>query len=377
MSVRSYETKAGLRWLYVLDLKPGPDGKRRQSMVRGFVTETAAESAERDAKAAHGAHRPAGDGTVAAELRAWIADCVIDTKPTTAAGYKTKIETYVIPHIGDRKIHALTAQTINALYRTLLERGGRGGRPLAPSSVLSVHKTLSAALRYLDVELKGIRIPKGGDKAGRYGVWDQPQCLRFLKHTRDDRMYAAWVLAIVCGLRRGELAGLRWSRVNLDLGVITINWQRTTIDGGDGSVIEQDTKGEVRPMPIGPSMVSVLTAHRQRQDAERRAAGTKWTSDDDYVFCTRFGRPYYPGSITHMWTDRVADAGMPHIALHDARHSSFTVSSAVPGVDLKSLQNRAGHADPDTLARIYLHAMPAAARVAALAIEDHLLQQAS
>ncbi len=78
---------------------------------------------------------------------------------------------------------------------------------------------------------------------GRKGVWTPAQSAQFLRHRQDSRLFAAWALAVVAGMRRGELAGLKWDRVDLDRGVLLVSWQRTTTSN---QVIEKAPKGKSR-----------------------------------------------------------------------------------------------------------------------------------
>jgi hypothetical protein len=89
MAVSSYRIAHGqTRWLYVIDLPPGVDGKRRQQKRRGFLNAAAALKAETEAKAAYGSAELAADGTVAAELDGWLAERELDVEPTTLSSYR-------------------------------------------------------------------------------------------------------------------------------------------------------------------------------------------------------------------------------------------------------------------------------------------------
>jgi integrase len=93
--------------------------------------------------------------------------------------------------------------------------------------------------RRWSVVIDGVRQPRPDDREsfGRKGVWTAAQCAQFLTYVADDRHYAAWVLAVVCGMRRGEIAGLKWPKVNLDGNVIYVHWQRAVASGEvDGGV---------------------------------------------------------------------------------------------------------------------------------------------
>jgi integrase len=76
-------------------------------------------------------------------------------------------------------------------------------------------------------------------------------------------------------MRRGELAGLKWPKVDLDTGVLYVHWQRAVASGEvDGGVIEKEPKGmSRRAIAIGPALVALLEAHRARQQAEVDLAG--------------------------------------------------------------------------------------------------------
>jgi integrase len=119
-------------------------------------------------------------------------------------------------------------------------------------------------------------------------------------------MRAAWALAIVVGARRGEIAGLKWSRIDLDRGVLYLHWQRTTTSIG---VVEKAPKGKSkRTVAIGPALVAELRAHRDRQGAEKDLAGVVY-HDRDYVFCKENGEPYYPRYFTDEWARACVAAG--------------------------------------------------------------------
>jgi integrase len=45
-------------------------------------------------------------------------------------------------------------------------------------------------------------------------VWSPVELRDFLEHVREDRLYALWLLVATTGMRRGELAGLRWVDVD-------------------------------------------------------------------------------------------------------------------------------------------------------------------
>jgi integrase len=371
MAVYSYRLANGqTRWFYIIDLPPGADGRRRQQKRSGFRDQRAAASAEAEAKARFVGADLNADGTVAAELAGWLAERELDVEPTTLSNYRDIVRCYIVPHIGARQLYTLDKRIIHDMYKTLLRSGGRDNAPLSPTTVRIVHRVLMKAVRDIGIIIEGVRQPRVLERQimGRKGVWTPAQATAFLRHHAGHRLRAAWVLAIVVGVRRGELAGLRWSGVDLDRGVLLVYWQRTTTSGG---VVEKAPKGKSRrAVAIGPALVAELRAHRARQDAEKALAGVVYR-DGDYVFCREDGLPYYPKYFTDQWAKACGDAGVPVIALHDARHTSAT-TGADAGVPEHVMQRRLGHADARTTREVYTHVLPEAERKAAALMETVL-----
>lgn len=239
----------------------------------------------------------------------------------------------------------------------------------------TVHWIIIKAFSDLGLELHGIRQQRKSPRRdyGRKGVWAADQATAFLKAVRDDRLYAAWALAVVCGLRRGELAGLRWSDLDLDRGLLHVRWQRTVATGqGDHGIVEKEPKGgRERRIGIGEAMVTILREHGARQERERVLYELIYR-DGDWVFCWEDGRPYRPQYFTARFGNLCRKAGVPEIVLHDARHTSATVG-ADSGVPQHAMRDRLGHADVRTTHEVYTHVLPEAQRKAAEAMERAIL----
>jgi integrase len=326
-------------------------------------------AAEAKAREAYGRTELAADGTVAAELEHWLGERELDVDVTTVDNYTDVVHLYIVPHLGSRQLYALTARNINDLYRTLLARGSKRGTPLSRTTVRTVHKVLMKALKDLHVEVDGVRTPRKEQREtmGRKGVWTAEQAARYLAHHAEHRLFAAWVLAILCGLRRGELLGLKWDHVDLERGTLAVSWQRTTTSRR--GAVEKAPKGKSRRIiALGPVVVSVLQTHRDRQDREKAAAGELY-DDGRYLFCREDGRPHYPRYLTQQWAKHCRAADVPVIALHDARHTSAT-AGADAGVPQHVMQNRLGHASARTTDEIYTHVLDPSRRKAAELMEN-------
>ena len=160
------------------------------------------------------------------------------------------------------------------------------------------------------------------------------------------------------GLRRGELAGLRWGAVDLDGDAPTLTIRETRISTGAG-VIDQDdakTASSARTLPIPAHVLPILRRTRREQKQMRLAAGRLWEGDaDGHVIAQELGAPLSPRTVDRWWEQSLEHAGLPHRRLHASRHTAATLL-ALRGASPAVIAAWLGHADGGVLAmRVYVH----------------------
>jgi len=362
--MRGSVVKRGNTWSYVVDVGRDPvSGRRRQRWRGGFATKREAEKALGRALAAVGAGEVADAGalTVGAYFDEWLAGHVPTLKPSTAKSYREVVQWYVKPRLGRVKLVDLNALLIRSLYAELLANGGRRRRAeLSPATVAVVHRVLRKALN--DAVLWGllVRSPLLGVKPPRHQppemrAWSPDEARRFLGAVVDDRLYALWVLVLATGMRRGELAGLRWGDVDLDAGVLAVRRSRVSVSY---LVRESDpkTRSSRSTISLDARVIAVLRAHRRRQLEDRLAWGAAWT-DTGYMFTSEDGLAVHPERITVLFGRLVASAGLPKLRLHDLRHTSASLM-LVAGVHPKIVSERLGHSSISITLDLYSHVIP-------------------
>jgi integrase len=348
----------------VVDVGRDPaTGRRRQRTKGGFATRREAEKALGRALAAIGAGEFAGAGglTLGAYLERWLAGALPALKPSTAKSYRELVGWYVRPRIGRVRLDDLNALHLSNLYADLIADGAvRSEGGVSASTVRGVHRVLRKALN--DAVLWGLlaRSPLLGVKPPRCESrkmrWWTPQQVRtFLGAVDGDRLYALWVLLLTTGMRRGELAGLRWCDVDLDAGLLSVVRTRVSVAY---TVCESDpkTRSSRRSITLDVRVVAALRAHRRRQLEERLRWGEAWT-DTGYVFTREDGWPIHPERISVLFARLVEIAGVPKIRLHDLRHTSASLALA-SGVHPKVVGERLGHASVSVTLDLYSHVIP-------------------
>jgi integrase len=236
--------KRGSTWTWHFDVDPDPlTGRRRQRTKGGYPTKKAAEQALGEAigrwRAGQLPQRSAH--TLGHFLEhEWLPAVRPRLRASTWANYRTYTTAYVLPVLGGVKLQALTPVQLNGFYALLLERGrrraaSRGRTGLAPKTVRNVHVMLHRALRdamrwgYLVRNVAEAADPPAA-RSPEQRVWSPAQLGAFLAHVHDDRLYALWLLVATTGMRRGELAGLRWADVDFDHATVTPLVPRVVVD---------------------------------------------------------------------------------------------------------------------------------------------------
>ncbi len=284
-------------------------------------------------------------------------------KPTTWDSYRRNIELHVLPRLGQRQIQRLTAAELNALYGELLANGNQktsGG--LSPKTVRYVHTTIHRSLA--DAVDSGLitRNPASSAKPPRpraaaspeMATWTAQELSTFLDSTRDDRLYPALHLAIMTGMRRGEVLGLRWQDVDLDRCRVAVRHTFVLVNNEIRSSTPKNHQARV--IDLDHATCDVIGQHRRRQIEEEAAWGEGYL-ESDLVFTREDGRPIHPGSFSEAFAQLVRASGCPRIRLHDLRHSHATLGLAA-GVPVKVMSERLGHESPGFTLKQYAHVIP-------------------
>ena len=367
------------KWFYTLDVKDPATGTWRKKWSRAQATQTEAYEARVEAlgRIQKGQWADPGRKTVGEYLEAWQAGRPVGfgLRATTANTYRYQLQ-WAMPRIGHIKLRDLEPSHLRSLYRELLAGGGKGGKALSVASVQGVHRCLHKAMQ--DAVEDGLLVRNPLDRVKRptadhrreVACWEVADALKFLAAIREERLYAMWLVFLTTGMRRGEVAGLRWKDVNLDAGRIAVRNQRTCVNH---EVVTNDPKTSASSgtIAIDREVAAALRLHQLRRKEERLKAGAGW-EDSGYVFVEPDGRPYHPQRITRMFQALSRDAAVPKVRLHDLRHTCATLLIEA-GVPLKVVQERLRHASFATTADLYAHVSATMQQEAAKTIEALLV----
>jgi integrase len=275
--VRGSIIKRGTTYSVVLDLGRGPDGKRVRRWHSGYRTKKDAERARTEllAQVDQGSYVEPSRLTLAVFLlEQWLPGLAGQVRPTTLHSYRTNLERYVLRRVGHVTLQRLTPAHLNGLYGVLLAAGGKDGRPLSARTVQAIHMTVRKALgdaTRWGLVARNVAAMASPPKPRRADMrtWTAAELRAFLEHVAGERLAALWMLAASTGMRRGELLGLRWTDVDLDLARVAV--RQTLVQAGREVVVsEPKTSRGRRSIALDPA------PSRRCERGERRRRPSGW-----------------------------------------------------------------------------------------------------
>jgi integrase len=337
-------------WLATLEL-PSTGARRRRYFTGPTKPAVVAKLKAAQAQLAAG-HVPARQQRLSAFLLTWLATVAPRVRPTTYARYATLVDKYLVPGLGRVVLSELTPAQVHS-FLAAQAAAGTGAR-----TCQQCHSVLRAALNQA---LRWGTVPRNVAAlvdAPRAVPAERPvltigQAQTLLAATSGTRWGPLWTVALLTGLRRGELLGLRWADVDLDAATLRVT-------GALSRTKERTppkTTRALRTVPLAPPVVAALRAQRQWARLARVAAGADWV-DSGYVFTTPTGGPLRGDNVHRAWDRELTRRSLPGVRFHDLRHTCASLLLAA-GTPPRVVMAILGHTTPDVTLGIYAHVQQA------------------
>ena len=295
-------------------------------------------------------------------LRDWISGYVAtNCSLRTAQSYQSEATRHLIPTLGAIPLIHLQPQHLQSYYAHALSQGRvdkKGG--LSARTVQYHHRILSEALSHA-VKMgllvrnvaEAVDPPRPEQKnMATLAPEDVPQ---FLETAQETSYYVLFYTALYTGMRLGEVLGVRWCDVDLDMASLSVV-QALYKRSGVCKMVKPKSSHSRRRIALSPSLALLLREYKAEQQTQRILLG-KLPADSDLVFCHLDGKPLDPGVVSHTFAKVLKKAGLPHIRFHDLRHSHATLLLK-GGVHPKIVSERLGHANIGITLDTYSHVLP-------------------
>ena len=278
---------------------------------------------------------------------------------TTYSGYFYRAKR-IKEYFGDIKVRELNEKMVEAFLDSLFEKNHVQPRTVKDIKVflgnvmdLAVREGLISHNPVKEVVINknlAAKYAKGKNTDEEFFSYEEAQL--FLNKVRDHELYELFYLTLFFGLRREEVLGLRWSAIDFKGHMMHINH---TVTKGISITRANTTKtvSSAREYPLTDEQIEMFRQLKLKEKANRRLCGNGYF-DSDYIFKHADGTLYYPDYPTKAFGKLIKKIPeLPQgITFHGLRSSCVSIL-VHQGMDVKSIQKWVGHADIDTMLRIY------------------------
>lgn len=273
----------------------------------------------------------------------------------TADYYNRYITKHIVPCLGDIKLNKLTGRQIQKMYNDLLDHGRervsqKEKNPgLSGTYVHGVHVMLHNCLNRAVKERLLVRnpaddviVPKIDKKEMK--ILPPEQVKAYLKAASVRGVLPLFYLELTSGLRKGEIAALLWSDLDVENCTLSVTKQLVSSRDGELKITQPQTATSVRLISLPQETVELLKEEHSKHPL------------NIYMFPSpRTGGMYHPDSIVKLHEKILNDAGIEHLRFHDLRHS-FATYALQSGADVKTLSCMLGHYSAGFTLNTYCHA---------------------
>lgn len=284
-----------------------------------------------------------------------------ELKPNTVISYQNMNEA-IKDQIGYLRLEQITPGRLTALYDWLAEEGRnkRNGGKLSKKTIREYHMFISSVMgralkqgRIVFNPCEKAEAPKREKHRAEILQPDEVSTMLSLLEKEPMKWRVYIHLLLVSGARRGEIAGLKWGKVDFDKNCIEIS-NNLLYNSKDG-VYETTPKTEesVRFIKMPVQTMNLLRMWKKQCDM-LRITNTEIWNNTGYVLIQDNGEPIHPQSVSR-WFERFCERNdLPKISLHKLRHTSASILIG-SGASITTVSQRLGHSQVSTTLDVYSH----------------------
>lgn len=367
-----YIRKKDNGWSYTVSLGLDPKtNKYKQKSKGGFKTKKECQMAmtEMENKINKGEYFEESKLTLENYLGNWLENIKHNISEGTYVFYKDIVDRVLDPALGNIPIEKLKTMQIQSFLTGILNK-----QTLSNTTVRHYYNVLNIALNQAlkwqviqSNPCAAVEPPKKQKK--ELGVLKPDEVellLNYVNNSEYKIMYMPLILALTCGMRRGEILGLQWDDVDLENGLLKIKHNLVKV-GTSYKLTTPKTDSSVRTIALLPTTLKILKEYKENRKVIRI------NKDLDYVCCWEDGSPIKPDYPSHTLKVLLERCNLPHVRFHDLRHTHATLL-LMQNVNVKVVSERLGHSKIDMTLDTYSHVLPQMQQEAVNKLEDLLFK---
>jgi integrase len=268
---------------------------------------------------------------------------------------------HIIPTIGTVQLAALRPDHIQTMMNTLA-KSGKSPRTIQYARGI-IRKALNQAIKWRYISFNAAAVVEGPRvEQHQAKPLTKDEARKLMDALKGHRLEALYLMALLLGLRRGEVLGLLIENIDWERKLVKVEGLLQWV-GGKLVRGTSKTKASTRTLPLPSSLVVVLKEHLERQQAK--------FPNNTYVFASVVGTPVNPRNLLRQFKAVLQQAGLAHIRFHDLRHTAATFLIA-RGEHPRTVMDILGHSQISTTMNIYGHVFDETRSDAISGVEDYL-----
>jgi len=306
-------------------------------------------------------------------------------RPSTFVNYRGIIDRHIKPYFGNLFLKNVSVEMLQRFFNEKMINGRLDGKEggLSPKTIKNMKHMLNVAftqalhqriITYNPVE--GVKLPTGEDNEARVLNKEEKASFYNVIRNKHDTIAQGIVILLNCGLRKGELLGLRWENVNFEENYIKINQtlcrlQNFKTNSSNSNYIKIDTyasKKNKTAIYLGPvktkkaNRIIYLTNDAKSALISLFEIGDKYQQESEhdsfnpygFVLCSKEGKSLEPRVFDDGFKKIIAQANLKDVNVHATRHT-FATEAMQKSNDILSISAILGHAQPSTTLNMYGH----------------------
>lgn len=376
-SITKVKNNKGMLYKVIYELPKGLDGKRRKTS-KTFPPGTALSevkefAAEKELERSRGSSLGANFNLTFAELgEIYFSTYTINLSPSTLKGYKSAFynsKRYGLKnYFGKAKLRNIKQRDIqnytNFLCKFVTPKSTKNYLALL-NIIFNLAVQEAVIQREANPMLYKIIKPKQLHKeVEAYNLEEFKLLLRLSESDGNPNIQLFVAIALLAGLRRGELAALKWEDVDFEKGFLIINKSKIVIDKKEYIKAPKTNSGN-RKIYVPELLLKILKKYRERYIINKLKYGRNF-NDSGYVAAQENGTPFSPQGISNCYVRFMKrhSGEIRYLKFHGLRHSyaSLLIEN---GENPKTVQHNLGHSDVSLTLQIYSHSYESAQKNAA------------
>ena len=307
--------------------------------------------------------------TLAEYMSSYLDGKEISRRQGTVHQYRQIAGQYILPFMGKMRLQEIQPSHIKQLYLARREAGA------SPRLVQMIHTLLYGVMKQAMREgilgrnpVESVERPKV--EQAEMQILTEVQAQQLVIASDSSRVGALIYLALMTGMREGELLGLKWSDLDWAKGILHVHRQLQFVSGQGNVLMSPKTRAGRRQIKLGQGTLERLASHREQLDLQKAAMGDRW-EENGMMFPNTFGRPMADKHMYQEFKKLLKANNLPDIRFHDLRHTSISFLLDM-GTPVNTVQRRAGHSKASITTDTYGHSLSHSEDEAAEKIEEML-----